>query len=278
MKTPFALAFLLVLAGCSDNPAALGNMGGQAVMEKAAPSAQAPGAVTGRHLALKHEIDLSVPEGALSRHFQALQQQCLKLGCEIVGVDHNISRQHTGASANLSARVPPAAFPQFFSGLQANATLRRHRSESVDKTAEVIDVDARIKNLEALRARVLALLATRTGSLKDTLDAEKQLSETQAALESIHGQRRALASLTEMVRVDINLYEETLETEGKLSAPVMSALSKTGEVLMNSVGVLITVVAALLPWALVLGLLAWPLRRVWRRRRAAKALASARAG
>lgn len=64
------------------------------------------------------------------------------------------------------------------------------------KTTEVIGVEARIKNLEALKARVLELLGKNARTLKDMLDAKKQLAETQAALDSINGQRRAPANKT----------------------------------------------------------------------------------
>jgi hypothetical protein len=279
MKNLTLFALLLALAGCSDQSGGIGMSGGRTyasapvVVNAEVATPQAPAAAaTRRYLALKHSVELWVPEDTLPQRFKAMQEQCLKLGCEILSVDQNIKGPGQTGHASLTARVPPAAFPVFFSGIQAQAKLRRHQSDSEDKTTEVIDVDARIKNLEALKVRVLELLASKAGTLKDMLDAEKQLSETQAALDSINGQRRALASLTDMVRIEISLSEETLATQGNWTAPVAQALARTGEVLMESLGMLITVVVALLPWALLLALLSWPLRRAWRRRKVAKAL------
>lgn len=131
----------------------------------------------------------------------------------------------------------------------------------------MIDVDARIKNLEALKARVLEPLAKNTGSLKDMLDAEKQLAETQPALDSIHGQRRVRASQTDIIRIDIELRPQSLRmrpqslrTEGSWAAPVAIAAGEAGLVLMNSVAFLLTAAVALLPRMLVFRLAFFTLR------------------
>ena len=50
---------------------------------------------------------------------------------------------------------------------------------------------------------------------------------------------------------------------------MVRALREAGSVLAESVGVLITFLAAVLPWLLLVGLpLAWLVRVLWRRRRA----------
>jgi len=232
---------------------------------------------TRRFLALKHKVKLVVPAASLAQHFGAIQAECLKLGCEILSAGQETESPEQFANATLTARVPPAAFSGFFTGIQAHGKLLSHHSESEDKTAEVIDVEARIKNLEALKARVLELLKKNAGSLKDMLDAEKQLAETQAALDSINGQRRVLASQTDMIRIEIELRPQSFRNEGSWTAPVAAAADEAGEVLMKSVAFLLTATVALLPWALLFSLVFFPLRRMWRRRRAAK-LAMAQSG
>lgn len=275
MKKLTLLALILALAGCS-NSERYGMSGGTAPMvsergvAELAQGSKASPQATRRYLALKHKVTLLVPAASLAQRFGAIQAECLKLGCEILSAGQVAEGPDQDANATLTARVPPAAFSGFFTGIQAHGKLLSHHSESEDKTAEVIDVEARIRNLEALKARVLELLAKNTGSLKDMLDAEKQLAETQAALDSIHGQRRVLASQTEMIKIDIELRPQSLRTEGSWAAPVAIAAGDAGEVLMHSIAFLLTAAVALLPWAVVFGLAFFPLRRIWRRRRAAK--------
>lgn len=131
----------------------------------------------------------------------------------------------------------------------------------------MIDVDAKIKNLEALKARVMELLTKRTGNMKEILEAARQLSETQTELDSINGQRRALARQTDMVRVEIKLVTQSLVVEGSAAAPVTEALRESGRVLMSSLGSMITIVVAAFPWVLVIGLLVAAVRRLNRRRK-----------
>jgi hypothetical protein len=275
MKKLTLFALILALTGCSDSGRIGMTGGGTRMVAKAgvAEMAQAskdPSQAVRRYLALKHKVTLLVPAASLALRFGEIQAECLKAGCEILSAGQVAEGPDQFANATLTARVPPAAFSGFFSGIQAHGKLLSHYSESEDKTAEVIDVEARIKNLEALKARVLELLAKNTGSLKDTLEAEKQLAETQTALDSIHGQRRVLASQTDMIRIDIELRPQSLRTEGSWAAPVAVAADEAGEVLMNSIAFLMTAVVALLPWALVFSVAFFPLRRMWRRRRAAK--------
>jgi hypothetical protein len=268
MKTIILLSICLPLAACSQ--------GNRMVERSPAATSEAAAVSTTssperRYLALKHKLTLSIPEASLPQQFKLIQAECIKAGCEILSAGQTSDSPTTSVGATLSARVPPAAFAAFFQNVQTQGKLVSHHSESEDKTAEVIDVEARLKNLEALKARVLELLAKNTGNLKDMLDAEKQLAETQAALDSINGQRRALASLTDMVRVDIELVSTSSRSEGSWAAPVLNAVDEAGETFMQSIGMLITFVVGLLPWAVLAALLSTPLRRAWRRRREAKA-------
>lgn len=273
MKTPILFALLLTLAACSDksSPGTQGAPSEQRLTTTGAT--QSPR----RYLALKHQLSLQVPAATLSQHFNAIQAECLKANCEILSAGQQAESSRQSATARLSARVPPATFNGFFSGVQTHGKLLSHLSQSEDKTAAMIDVEARIKNLEALQTRILELLAQKTGSLKDVLEAEKELSETQIALDNIRGQRAALASQTEMIRIDIDLQAESLRNGGSWTAPVVIAADNAGEVLMSSVAFLLTTIVALLPWGLALALVLIPLRRVWRKWRAAR-LAKKQAG
>jgi hypothetical protein len=276
MKKLIFLAFSLVLAACSQSRYQdLNASPKDAVAQGAAGGAlPSPGNQAGqaarRYLALKHRVTLLVPEATLAQRFAAIEAECRKLACDILGTSEEAAEGHRSASAKLRARVPPAAFAGFFRTVQAQGKLQSHQSESEDKTAEVIDVEARIKNLEALRARVLELLAKRTASLKDTLEAEQQLSNTQAALDSINGQRRVLANQTEMVAIEIELTADSVRNGSRWNAPLVRAADDAGEVLVSSLAFLLTASVALLPWLVVLGaVLVW-VRWMWRRRRGRK--------
>lgn len=277
MKLLPYLLLILAVAGCSDRaykmaemPATSPDANASPVANLAKPEAQADGEAR-RYIASAHELELTAPAATLHEHFSAIQAECLKLGCEILDSKQFIESPYQPASASMVARVPPKAFNTFLSSTKTHGKLLSHHSASEDKTAEVIDVEARIKNLEALRARITELLAKRTGDLKETLEAERQLTETQSQLDSINGQRRMLAKQTDMVRVTINLVTQTLAAENSFAAPVSEALKDSGLVFMSSLGMLITLVIGGMPWLVLLVVLFYGVRRLRRKlkRRAA---------
>lgn len=268
MKIILSCLIALSLVACSAKEGA--RSASQEPEYKAAPPAASGSAQQGearRYIAYKHSIMLQTPAASLQQQFRAIQAECLKLGCEIVSASHVAQRPNQMPRASLIARVPPKDFDSFFSTTLTHGDLLQHTSESDDKTAEVIDVEARIKNLEALRKRVLDLLEKRAGNLKEMLEAEKQLAETQSQLDSINGQRRALARQTDMVRVEIELQSESFRVEGSWIAPVADAAKESGHTLMLSIGALMMFVVTVAPWALVFFVVFFPLRRAWRKRK-----------
>ncbi|MES2149283.1 MAG: DUF4349 domain-containing protein [Pseudomonadota bacterium] len=235
--------------------------------DAAAPSPASPV----RFIATTHRLILEAPGAELQQRFAAIQAECLRLGCIVLSANQIQETPSRRAEATLSARVPPKAFDAFLNGALSRSKLLEHHQDSEDKTDEVIDVEARIKNLTALRARVLDLLVKHAGTLKDTLEAEKQLSETQSELDSIQGRRKALANQTEMVKVHITLSAQSFRAEDSWFAPLADAASQSGRVLVSSLAMLLTLTVAALPWLVALTACVMLIRRTLRRRKASQA-------
>lgn len=273
MKLLSVIVVALLLSACTSKeedarPASMPQAAGSAVADLAEPQASR------RYIATRHKLVLEAPEADLHKHFDAIHTACVKLGCIVLNADQSQARPREPANATLTARIPPQAFDGFLKTMLEHGKLLQHERDSEDLTAQVIDVEAKIANLTALKARILDLLAKRTGNMKEILDAEAQLSKTQAELDSIVGQRKALASRTEMTRVELRLLAESLHADESWAAPVAQASKESGYVLMASVGVLITVVVAMLPWLLVaIPLFLW-LRKLYRARKARRAQAA----
>ncbi len=266
MKIAASLLLILSLAACSQGP------GTRMVRApSSAPQvgkAERAGTPAARYIALSHTLRMQVPAEELQARFQAMQAECVKLACEILSITSEAGGRNSSASATLVARVPPAAFERFFADTQAQGKLISHVAQADDLTADVIDVEARIKNLEAFKARVMELLAKRAATLKETLEAEQQLAATQTELDSIREKRRQLANRTDMVRVEIAMVASWAGSDGGWSAPIASALGEAGNMLSYSLAGLITFLVAALPWVVAGWLLVWlPARRVWRRRK-----------
>lgn len=267
MKKLMCCMAALALLGCSEAQRMVPGPMAEQAESKTAGGMPASGARAGRHIALRHTLVFEAPGDQLQKRFDAIHAECLKLGCIVLNAKQTIATSDQYGKASLSARVPPAAVNTLLQGARAQGKLLQHNQDSDDKTAEVIDVEAKIKNLTALRDRIAELLAKRTGKLEEILAAERQLAETQAQLDGIQMMRKALAAETELVRVDIELVAERLATKGSWAEPTVNALGESGRVLMASLGAMITVVVAALPWLLLFSVPFFLIRRMWRNRK-----------
>ena len=293
-----ALAAALSLAGCGQRsefasldaaplpasmPAAAGHAGGMATKDRArsAPKAEEAAAGTGqaqeaplqRYLAVRQDLNVEVPPEQLADAWGKVRDLCGTLQCELLSSSLLRETPQQPGNAMLEMRVAPADVDKLLNGLAGVAKVVSQNTTSEDKTAEVIDVEARIKNRiefrDSLRLMLRDTVTKRT--MADLLAIQRTLSDTQAELDAIATQRKVLAQQTSKQHIQIQFTpSRTLVQSGRSYNPMMRALREAGSVLAESVGVLITFLAAVLPWLLLVGLpLAWLVRVLWRRRRRA---------
>jgi hypothetical protein len=296
-----ALAAALSLAGCGRNndeanvlsepapppapmQAAAGYGGGMAMKEQrmrsaepaSAPSAtdqQQDGTPLQRFLAVRQELNVEVPADQLADAWGKVRDLCGTLKCELLSSSLLRETPQQPGNAMLEMRVEPADVERLLGGLAGVASVVSHTTTSEDKTAEVIDVEARIRNRtefrDSLRAMLRDTVTKRT--MADLLAIQRTLSDTQAELDAIATQRKVLAQQTSKQHIQIQFTaKRALVSSGDGYSPMRNALRNAGSVLAESVGSLITFVAAVLPWLLLVVLpLGWLTRVLWRRRRAA---------
>ncbi|MDP9892772.1 hypothetical protein J2W32_000783 [Variovorax boronicumulans] len=293
-----ALAAALALAGCQRNEVAsldaapppapmsapTGFAGGMAMKERsraapqveqasaAADASQGQEAPLQRYLAVRQDLNVEVPPEQLADAWGKVRDLCGTLQCELLSSSLLRETPQQPGNAMLEMRVVPADVDKLLSGLAGVAKVVSQNTTSEDKTAEVIDVEARIKNRiefrDSLRLMLRDTVTKRT--MADLLAIQRTLSDTQAELDAIATQRKVLEQQTSKQHIQIQFTpSRTLVQGGRSYNPMVRALREAGSVLAESVGVLITFLAAVLPWLLLVGLpLAWLVRLVWRRRRA----------
>jgi hypothetical protein len=108
--------------------------------------------------------------------------------------------------------------------------------------------------------------------VEDLLQIQEKLAEAQSELDSEAANRKVLANETDKVAVDIEFRAEGQESSRGAFSAVGLAMRESGEVLGESLAALLTAVAAIIPWLLVLVPAGWLLesaRRNWKRRTAA---------
>ncbi|HEY8026534.1 MAG TPA: DUF4349 domain-containing protein, partial [Burkholderiaceae bacterium] len=217
-----------------------------------------------RYIALKHVLEVEFPATAIQAAFDGALKKADELGAEVLEANINGATQYVTPTASISLRLPPGAVEKFLVGIEAGGKVLRHQREALDKTGAVIDADARIANLTELRNRLRRMLAVRTAQIKDVIEIEKQLADTQASLDAISSTRKVLAKQTDMVEVDIVFRSASSIPARSFSAPLVTAWNQAGDVLMSSAGGLVTFIAALLPWLVILVPTFWLTGKAWR--------------
>ena len=246
------------------------------VPEAAPPAPAETDAVARRFVAVRHDLAVVTAADAVEAAWKAAETACVAAGCELLA--SNVARDHerAPAAAFLDARLPPAALAPFLDRLGALGRIGRHATAAEDRTAEVVDVEARLKNLAGFRDNLRRLMATPGARLKDLIEVERELTRVQSELDSLATRRKVLAGETEKVRVTVAFSARPAVLEAGMWLPVRHAVLRAGHVLAGSVAALIGMAIAIVPWALAVlaaGLGVRALRR--RQRRAGAATAAA---
>lgn len=289
-----ALAVSLALVGlgaCSANRVADSNTSGSIPPEFGGPAA---GDASRDESAGDGDLPENVPPGGPAEDVPAgaaLTEQIVRTGDITVDVDDitsaanrvtavvdaaggNIgSDQRYGdaadGSADLVLRVPPDRFDEL---LDTISDLGEELSRSVaaqDVSTVVADVDARVESLQNSVDRLLAL-AAQAVSVSDLITIESELSARQAELESLQAQQRALSDQVSLATLSVRLTASS--DPERAETGFLAGLSDGWNALVDAGAGLITIVGLLLPWLILLAVIAVPLWFLVRRRRRTQAI------
>lgn len=259
--------------------------GGQARFATFAPLARESFGISGgvdadkvfaapRFVAVRHKLEVVEQGSGLSKSIEAVVSFCGTIQCEVLSSSVTNETAVLSPSGDIAARVAPPDLNKFLDFVGKQGKIAQHSTESEDKTAAVIDVEAKLKNQTDFRDSLRRMLTKPGVSVADLLQIQEKLADAQAELDSEATQRKILANETEKVYVEIGFRAEQRTVTRGAFASVGEALRDFGSVLGDSLAALITAVAAIIPWLIVvipgLWLLIRAIRRLRERRRAAK--------
>lgn len=203
--------------------------------------------------------------GKLMRRHADLCEQQGPASCRIVGMDLSGEPERDDVSGKLQlavaaphARALTALLEKEADGLGAEQTATTIGSDEVSKT--IVDTEARIRAREELRDRLIEVLRTSKGGVKDLVEAERQVA---AVNEEIDQARSWLAETKGRVafsRMDID-YGPGAAVGSAFLAPIAGAIGSLGSVLGMTIAALLVLAAVLGPIAA----LVWAGRRINRR-------------
>ncbi len=174
--------------------------------ERGGGAANAPGAPAQQPAAQRLVIktaNVAIQVENVSQAEAQIRSRTEQLGGYVVSV------QTYGSDAEMSSqitfRVPAATFDQALSGVEGLAHKVLSRSVSGDDvTEEFVDLESRLRNLEATRDRLLTLLNQAT-DVEDALQVNQALSDVQGQIEQIQGRMKYLRDSAAFSTITVDL-------------------------------------------------------------------------
>jgi len=168
-------------------------------------------------------------------------------------------------SASLEVKLPAERFDEGLDGLAPIGKLESVNVNAEDVGEEFTDVTARMENGRRLESRLIDLLATRTGRLKDVLDVEQELARVREEIDRYEGRLRYLRAHTALSAFTIYVHEP-LPIVGHAGSSVMGeAFAQAWRNFVDLVALCVRSLGVVLPLGLV-AVAAWQATK--RRRKA----------
>ncbi|GIJ51119.1 lipoprotein [Virgisporangium aliadipatigenens] len=187
-----------------------------------------------------------------------------------VGADRR-NKDQIVSTANLTLRVPRDRFAEVLDRLAKLGTETNRDVSAEDVTAQVVDLNSRIATQTASVERVRALLA-RAESIGEIVTLEAEVAKREAELESLKAKLNKLADLTALSTITLMLRGPEPDPSITANNGFLAGLKGGWEAFTGSLTVLTTVLGALLPFVVGLGLPIWLVVYLLRRRRDARRL------
>lgn len=188
-----------------------------------------------------------------------------RLGGFLADEDTSTDTSGRARQSHLELRVPSAGFDTAMSRVGELGTLVRAKRSAKDVTTQVIDVDQRVRAQRIGLDRLETLLG-RAGKLSDVLAVEQQITQRRGELDSLRSQQAYLRSQTSLATISVHLERSAPAAGHQTRTGFGYGLAKGWHGLTRVTVGAVTALGALLPFAVVLLVLAAPVALIRRRR------------
>jgi hypothetical protein len=217
-----------------------------------------------RYIAERHKLEIIAPESDLQKSWESTVAYCGTLQCEVVSSSITTRAGDSMPSGIISLRVAPDDLKRLLASVEKLGKIVQHTTEREDKTIVVVDTEAKIKNLTSFRDNLRAMLSKPAATVKDLVEIQKQLTDTQSELDSETAQRKILSNETEKIAVEVTFRVERPSGNARGFAQIWNALGESGSILADSTASLITTIVAIIPWLILIVPAVWLLAKVWK--------------
>lgn len=278
MKTTFAAAGVILacaaLTACSKpaatseakyNPLPMTAEGAPADAKAGASPANSQAMTGVPQLAYDYSYGFQGAARGIESLRQADQGACERAGpveCQVLASTSNSDRDFDFVNKSLELRVSPGWLKRWQGGLDASvsnahARITQESISSEDLSLQIVDVGARLKNKQALRDRLQEIIRTSHGKISELIEAETQLSQVQSDIESAQSQLAVMQKRVATIHLTLGYHSDAAAASNSVFSPVADAWNGVLRNMMLMVSMLITVMAVLLPLAIIVAPLVW---------------------
>lgn len=208
--------------------------------------------------------DASIEVDSLEAAVAAVRQLASRAGGWVANTSYSAGR-HQMREAILQLRIPANRFDEAQRGLDSIGTVEWMNVSTQDVGEEYVDLGARVANSRRLEARLIELLARRTGKLEDVLAVERELARVREEIERTEGRLRYLRTRVATSTLSVRLHEEAPVLAGRGSLGVIGeSFRQAWRNFVHATAAVIASSGVLVP-LLLLGIAGWfVVRRVRR--------------
>lgn len=164
------------------------------------------------------------------------------------------------AAGSIVVRVPAERFDAAREELADLGRLRSQQLRGEDVGAKLTDLDARLRNLRS-HEEALRLLMTKTGTIGETIEVQRQLMAVREQIEQLAGEQARLADAVAYSTLTLSLAEPGATIGSRPDrSPLTDALARAVEGAERVLAGLIVAVGYLVPLALLVGV-GWVISR-----------------
>ena len=217
-----------------------------------------------KYLAYTHSLSITLPKADVETSFNEIIQFCAQDTAGQCTVLHSSLNAGEYSFANIQLRILPDGVNPLFSMASKKGDVSSITTDVEDLQEAVVNNEKRLEMLLQYQARLIKLEEKSSGNIESLIKLTQELSQVQSDIEYANGDKAKLLQRIQMDIVDISLRAHSY---GSFWGRISDSLAGFGENLSEGISLTITVIAYLLPWLLIIMLLVYVFRVIWRKTR-----------
>ena len=171
----------------------------------------------------------------------------------------------------VSLRGEPSWLRTFTSGVatdveSADGRIISQSTNTEDLTRQIVDTEARLRALTALRDRLQELLRSRPGRLADLLEVERELARVQGEIDATQSNLAVMRTRVAMSELSLHYRSAPRPLGSDTLEPLRQAFANFLGLIVSGFAAILYLIAGLIPVAVVVVPLVWLALR-WRKQR-----------